>query len=209
MDDNVDNQSDEITVGTYFRTVGSSPKRIWLIDTPGVNSSQNVEHKLLTEKTICDSNVDLLIYLLNGENIGTEDDRKHLLFILEHYHGKILFVVNKLDRFRRGEDSVQETLDAVTADLINIGFKEPKVVPVSSYAAYLAKMELFHENIDEDEQDEYNLLSRKMKKLEYQFDKYYPEEIREAVSIESENEGYQLLLHSGVLHLEKLIYNMR
>lgn len=209
MDDNVENQSNEITVGTYFRTVGTSPKRIWFIDTPGVNYSQNVGHKLLTEKTICDSNTDLLIYLLNCSNIGTLDEREHLLFILEHYHGKILFVVNKLDCFRSGEDSVRETLDAVTAELMNIGFKEPNVVPISSYAAYLAKMKLFHENIDEDEQYEYKRLSRKMKKIEYQFEQYYPEEIKETVSLDSEKEEYHLLLHSGLLHLEKLIYNMR
>lgn len=87
MDDNVDNQSDEITVGTYFRTIGTLPKRIWLIDTPGVNSSRNVEHRKLAEESICDRSVDLLIYLLNGNNIGTDDDHRHLLFILEHYHG--------------------------------------------------------------------------------------------------------------------------
>lgn len=42
MDDNINNQTSEITVGTYFRTIKTSSKRIWLIDTPGVNSSQNI-----------------------------------------------------------------------------------------------------------------------------------------------------------------------
>lgn len=56
-----------------------------------MNSSQNIEHQQLTDRIICDTNGDLLIYLLNGENIGTDDDRKHLLFVLEKYHGNILF----------------------------------------------------------------------------------------------------------------------
>ena len=34
MEDNTDNRSSEITVGTFFRTIGQSPKRIWFIDTP-------------------------------------------------------------------------------------------------------------------------------------------------------------------------------
>lgn len=209
MDDNADNQSAEITVGTHFRTIGASSKRIWFIDTPGVNSSQDVEHKLLTENTICNTDADLLIYLLNGENIGTDDDHKHLLFVLERYRGNILFVVNKLDQFRKKEDSIAETIKAVIADLINIGFKDPQVVPVSSYAAYLAKMSIFAETLDEDEQDEFERMSRKMRKPEYQLNAYYPEEIKAAVTMESDDKSYQLLFHSGILHLEKIINNMR
>lgn len=209
MDDNINNQTSEITVGTHFRTVGISSKRIWFIDTPGVNSSQNIEHKLLTQKVICDTSADLLIYLLNGENIGTEDDREHLLFVLENYHGNILFVVNKLDRFRQKEDSIEETLNAVVEDLKYIGFENPKVVPVSSYAAYLAKMNIFSEPLDEDEQDEFERMSRKMKKTEYQLDKYYPEGIKSNVTIETDDENHQLLLHSGILHLEEIINSMR
>lgn len=209
MDDNADNQSSKITVGTHFRTIGSLSKRIWFIDTPGVNSSQDIEHKLLTEKIICDTSSDLLIYLLNGENIGSDDDRRHLLFVLEHYQGKILFVVNKLDRFRKKEDSIEQTLKIVLEDLTSIGFESPNVVPVSSYAAYLAKMNIFSESLNEDEQDEFNRMSRKMKKPEYQLDKYYPEEIKANVAIEFDDENHQLLLHSGILHLEEIINSMR
>lgn len=209
MDDNINNQTSEITVGTYFRTIKTSSKRIWLIDTPGVNSSQNIEHQQLTDRIICDTNGDLLIYLLNGENIGTDDDRKHLLFVSEKYHGNILFVVNKLDRFRKNEDSIEGTLKAVVEDLKIIGFENPYVVPVSSYAAYLAKMNIFSEPLDADEQDELERMSRKMKKPEYQLDKYYPEKIKAAVTIESDEESHQLLLHSGILHLEEIINSMR
>jgi GTPase Era involved in 16S rRNA processing len=209
MEDNADNHGSEITVGTFFRTVNQTSKRLWFIDTPGVNSSQNIEHRLLAENTICNTDSDLLIYLLNGENMGTDDDRKHLLFILEHYHGNILFVVNKLDRFRTKEDSVEETLNAAISDLTDIGFKLPKVVPVSSYAAYLAKMNIFAESLDEYDRDEYELLLRKMKKPEYQLDTYYSDVIADDVHLDCDDESHQLLLHSGLLHLEKIIYNMR
>lgn len=207
MDDNSDNPSPKITVGAFFRTIGQRPKRVWLIDTPGVNSSQNTDHKLLTEETIRNTEADLLIYLMNGENIGTDDDRKHLLFIQENYEGKILFVVNKVDRFRRGEDSIEETLKKVVFDLTDLGFENPEVVPVSSYAAYLAKMSIFSESLDEDDQDEYERLSRKMKKAEYQLGRYYSEEVRENINIGRKDQNRLLLLHSGLLHLEKMIYN--
>ncbi len=209
MEDNSDNNSSEIMVGTFFKTVNNNAKRIWLIDTPGVNSFQNTAHRMLTEEKICNTNADLLIYLLNGENIGTEDDRKHLLFILEKYRGKILFVVNKLDRFRKKEDSVKETLNSVISELTDMGFDSPDVVPISSYAAYLAKMKIFSEPLDEDEQDEYERMSRKLKKPEYQLDMYYPDTVKNSVCIDRDDESYQLLLHSGLLHLESIIYNIR
>ncbi len=209
MEDNSDNRSSVIMVGSFFRTVGTKAKRIWFIDTPGVNSSQDISHREIAEKTICSTDADLLIYLLNGENIGTDDDRKHLLFILENYHGKIIFVVNKLDRFRKKEDSVTATLETVISDLSNMGFEAPAVVPVSSYAAYLAKMSIFAEPLDEDEQDEFDRMSKKMKKKEYQFGNYYPDHIQSNVRVRREDENYQLLLHSGLPYLENIIYNMR
>lgn len=208
MEDNEMNDTAEIIVSTFFRTVGTKTKRTWYIDTPGVNSSQNTDHKDLTEETIKSLEVDLLIYLMNGENIGTYDDRKHLLFISQNYHGKILFVVNKLDCFRK-EDSVSETLEVVIEDLKEIGFESPCVVPISAYAGYLAKMSIFGENLDEDEQDELNRMFRKSKKEKYQFDTYFPENIQKSIHLENDGDAYQTLIHSGVLQLENLIYNMR
>ena len=209
MDDNTNNSSNEITVGTHFRTIGKDAKRIWFIDTPGVNSSQDEWHKKLAEDTIQSAESDLLIYLLNGENIGTEDDRKHLLFILENYHGKILFVVNKLDRFRKREDSVSETLNAVIRDLSDMGFENPDVVPVSAYAAYLAKLSIFGESLNEDEQDELDRMSRKMRKPEYQFNTYFSEDVQSNIQLTNDDENYQLLMHSGVLQLENIIRTLR
>lgn len=208
MDDNTNNISNEITVGTHFRTIGKCSKRIWFIDTPGVNSSQDDWHKRLAEETIRNVESDLLIYLLNGENIGTEDDRKHLCFILENYHGKILFVINKLDRFRKKEDSVSGTLNAAIHDLRDMGFENPEVVPVSAYAAYLAKLSIFGEFLNEDEQDELERMCRKMRKPEYHLDTYFPADVQSDIHITNNEDNYQLLMHSGVIQLENIIYKL-
>lgn len=206
MEDNSNNTSTEIVVGTFFRTLNNIGKRVWLIDTPGVNSSQDIAHKELAEKTIINTDADILIYLMNGENIGSDDDRKHLLFIQENYHGNILFVVNKLDKYR-SEDSVPETLNAVKDDLRGIGFKNPTVVPVSAYAGYLAKMNLFGETLNDDEQEELEMFYRKLKKEKYQFNGFYSEQYSN-IDV-SENKNEQLLLHSGLLSLEKILYDER
>lgn len=206
MLDDEKNLSNWITVGTYFRTLGKPPRRLWLMDTPGVNSSQNKEHKQITEQAIQGIHPDLLILLLNGTSIGTEDERRHLLFLSQNYHGKTLFVVNKLDTFQKEEDSIPETLQLVREDLNCLGFEETMVVPVSAYAAYLAKIKLFGGTLNEDEEDDLGFLSRKMKRTEYQLDHYYPEFVQ--IRLERENEEEKLLLHSGILHLEHMIYNL-
>lgn len=209
MEDHVQNTGQEIVVGTFFRTVGNGVKRIWLIDTPGVNSSQDKEHKEITERCINEVHSDMLIYLLNGENIGSDDDRTHLQFVLDNYEGTIVFVVNKLDKFRKKEDSVSDTLAAVVNDLKEIGFVNPLVVPISSSAAYLAKMSVFGDVLDEDDQDEFDRMARKLKKDEYQFDTYYPDFAKSAHNIDNLTDEYQLLLHSGILQLENILYRMR
>jgi len=148
--------------------------------------------------------------LKNIDSSDTASHKKSDIITETNYHKKILFIVNKADRFRKKEDSVSETIRKVTQDLKEIGFADPLYVfPISSYAAYLAKMRIFGEELNEDEQDEYERMLRKLKKEEYQFDTYYPDDIQESVYIESNDDSYQLLMHSGILHLEKIIYNMR
>jgi hypothetical protein len=145
----------------------------------------------------------LLIYLLNGENIGTDDDRKHLRFIAEHYHGAILFLVNKLDHFTKGEDSVPATLQRVAADLLQIGYQNPQVYPISAYAAYLAKMSLYGEDLTDDEIDDLEFRKRKLSREEFQFFKYYDAAVPE---IQEGDELGLLLRNSGILSFEKIIY---
>ena len=209
MDDNTLNTSSEIIVGTHFRTLGRNAKRIWLIDTPGVNSSQNKAHKDIAERYIKETKADTLVYLLNGENIGSDDDCNHLRFVFENYKGNIVFVVNKLDKFRKKEDSVSETLSAVVSELTEIGFVSPLVVPISSAAAYLSKMSIYEETLDEEDQDELDRMARKLKKDEYQFDTYYPDTMDEELKGDIDSESYQVLLHSGILQLEKILYRLR
>ncbi|MCH5193404.1 MAG: dynamin family protein [Oscillospiraceae bacterium] len=203
MDDNEDNISSEIVVGTRFRSLSEIENRVCFIDTPGVNSSQNKEHKELTNEVISDDNCDLLIFLLNGENIGSDDDAKHLRYVAENYHGDIIFLINKLDKFKKDIDSVSETLKNAHDDLMKMGYNDPKVYPISAYAAYLAKMVIYGEKLTEDEEDDLNFRKRKLSKEEFQYYRYYDVE---APLIDETKEDEVLLRNSGILSLEKIIY---
>ena len=208
MDDNANNQTSHIAVGTHFRTVLPVSDRVWLLDTPGVNSAANTEHKNISEELIQGSDADLLIYLLNGEAIGTDDEKRHLLFIREHCKCRIVFVINKVDSYRKNEDSIAQTILDTKADLEKTGFQDPRVVPVSAYAAYLAKQAYWGGQLDEDETDELERLKRKMKRPEFQLQTFYPHELEVELPAES-GENEQLMLHSGILNLENIIYQAK
>lgn len=202
MEDNQENDSIEIYVGTKFRSITDLTTRICFVDTPGVNSSRDKEHKEITKRVIeKKGKYHLLIFLFNGENIGTEDDARYLNYIREVYTGDILFLVNKLDSFKKGEDSISETLQKVKDNLLEIGFNSPKVYPISAYAAYLAKMTIFGEKLNEDEMDDINFRKRKLSLPEFRYDKYF-----ENQSFEIEDENKELLRNSGILALEEIIY---
>lgn len=164
MDDNEENTSDRITVGSYFRTpLHKAAAPLWLIDTPGVNSSRDAEHKEVAGAALQNIQADVLVYLLNATQLGTDDEFRHLSFIHENYKGKIIFVVNKLDEFRSGEDSVPEALEAVKAMLGDIGFQESLVLPISARWGYLAKRKLYENDLTEDEEDEFRLINTSRK----------------------------------------------
>lgn len=203
MTDNEDNHSTEIYVGTRFRSLADVNQRVWFIDTPGVNSSMDKAHREISNGAIKSLDCDILLYLFNGENIGSDDDIRHLKFVKENYTGKVIFLVNRLDHYKKDIDSVKETLEAVYKDLKKIGFDDPKVYPLSAYAAYLAKMSLYGESLTEDELDDLDFVKRKLKKEEFSYERYYPVQVYGGYK---DNETATLLLHSGILSLEQMIY---
>lgn len=206
MKDNESNSGSEIFVGAKFRSMRDIDIPVCFIDTPGVNSSQDKEHKKIAETDILGSKYEKLMYVMNGENIGTDDDRRHLEFVAKNYRGDIVFVVNKLDRYRK-EDSIPDTLQRLRKELEGLGYRQPVICPVSAYAAYLAKMDLFGEELNEDELDELDRFYRKFGKEEYQLNRYYPADDLDIGVLEDKNQ--QLLLHSGILSLEKILYEER
>lgn len=206
MDDNKANDTTDIIVGTRFRSVTEIEEKICFIDTPGVNSSMNIEHRKIANEAINSIECDLLLYLFNGENIGSDDDIRHLNYVKDNYQGKIIFLVNRLDHYKKGIDSVRETIEKQKKDLIELGFKAPVIYPISAYAAYLAKMSLYGEPLSEAELEEMTDLMRILKKEDFSYEKYYSNVIDDTEKVS--DSIYQLLVHSGVLALEKIIYNI-
>jgi len=127
-------------------------RHIWeLIDTPGVNSTSDRDHREVTEAYIKSNQYDVLLYILNGGHLGTKDDLAHLQFIYKFVpHHKVIFVINKVDQFRKSQDSIEDSLVTMNIQLKKLGFVDPMIQPISAHAGYLIKRELQDHELSED-----------------------------------------------------------
>jgi small GTP-binding protein len=202
MEDNSKNKDSDISVGTYFRSIQDIQNKMCIIDTPGVNSALDKEHKQLTEQVILEKNYDKLVFVLNAENIGTVDDRLHLSFVCENVKDKpIIFVINKLDTYDKSEDSITEKIFAVKKELQEIGFNNPIICPVSAQAAMLVKKKMWNEAMAEDELFTYEMYKRRFTDKSYNLSLY--SDVEDTSNLANEDE---VLLHNiGYMTLEKII----
>jgi ribosome biogenesis GTPase A len=194
------------SIASYFTASGHSQVRICLIDTPGTNFAVNRNHGELTRKAILEECYDKLIYVLNTNRLGSEDEIKHLKYVYENVpEEKVIFVLNKLDKFKSAEDSISESIEGVRADLQKIGYANPIICPISAYFSLLLKMK--HNNdepLDADYQDDFNRLVKKFCKPEYNLSAYYDEFIEDIA-----HDGDELLkmsFISGMYGFENKLY---
>jgi small GTP-binding protein len=200
LHDEIDSKGVKKYVSTYFRHLNKKQSRLCLIDTPGINSSLNRDHTQITLQTIRKEKYDKVLYVVNAENIGTTDDQKYLQFICEQVgEDKLIFVVNKLDRFRVPQDSIDESIQNLREDLKKLGINHPIICPVSSYAGVLAKKKLFGLALNEDEADDFLFLKSKFNKEDYNLSKFYS---GDGISMTKDME---LLKNCGLLGLEQII----
>jgi GTPase Era involved in 16S rRNA processing len=133
----------------------SSPfevSRIRLIDTPGVDSSRNPEHKEITRATLENIPSDILLYVIPVANYGSEDDYVHLSYVLKKAkYRKIIFVLNMMDECDSEDDSVEDIVSNVRAHLEKIGFSNPVICPVSARAGFVLKSALHGEKLTDTE----------------------------------------------------------
>ena len=110
----------------------------------------------------------MILFVSNGQYNGTIDERKILEFIYKKNKRPIIFALNQLDRFKSSADNVANMLSDFTNELKSIGFKTPKVFPVSAQFAYLSRLDYR----DEDEELELEQLKRRFSKDFYDLPKY-------------------------------------
>lgn len=113
-----------------------------LVDTPGPNNSIDKEHRAVTYRALESRSKPVVAYLLNASQLGVNDDSNLLNDVAESMkvggkqsRDRFIFVLNKLDQFRYGEDSVEDALADVRAYLNDRGIKNANIYPASAITA--------------------------------------------------------------------------
>lgn len=205
----------ELKTCTYMNILNKDKERICLIDTPGINSYLNINHKEITEKVINSNDYNKLIYVINATNIGAKDDINYINQIYNTVKGKqIIFVLNKIDLFRLSEDSIEESINKLKEELESIGFDKPIVCPVSAYAGLLFKNIIIGNKLNEDEELECEILLKKFSKEKYDLSKYYKSrvninniKINNSINFKNYNliQIIECMVRTGIYSLEELI----
>ncbi len=182
---------------------GLGGKRFVIYDSPGVNFSENTEHRKITERFIENKEYDCLVYLMNATQLGTNDDEAHLEFVKKNIgRKKILFVINKIDTFNPEEEDMGRMIEGQKIRLREKGFPDPAVCVVSARAALLAKKNR-KERLGRVETRE---LHNYMDKFEIMgLDGFYGRNFQGIGVPDSSQEETQLLKNCGMAYLENII----
>lgn len=201
LEDNNENKSSLIIVGTYFESALAG-KRIVLIDSPGVNSSQNQEHARITEQVLHAGRHRLILYVLNATQLGTNDESRHLELVRQKLgRRKIIFVMNKIDKLISEDEDLMGILERQKNFLVSKGFTNAMICPVSSRAAYLARKKQ-RDSLSRIEQRE---IENYMYKFEESSLTEYYETVLDRPGYTSKDETEALLINCGFSYLETIL----
>lgn len=145
-----------------------------LVDTPGPNNSMNREHQNITYRALNNDSNNLILYVLNGTQLSTNDDASLLSYVSEQIrkggkqmHDRFLFVVNKMDDFDPEEEDIAQAINAAREYLAQYGIEQPQIFPCSAFTALELRTQLKDVDID-------NIGRRELKEL--------PPKARETIS---------------------------
>ena len=195
----------------FVSTIGM---QLVLVDTPGPNNARNKNHEKLTYEMLEDSDKSLVLYVLNGEALGINDNEKLLDYVCKcmqeggkQSRDRYLFVVNKLDVFKLKEaNRIVKALNEEQKCLEDRGIFTPCLFPVSALSA----LELRTEEKDIEALSKFKDRSRESSF--YHFDNYYdfnhlPMVVRNRLQtiLDKGNPEQVVEIHTGIVSIEQAI----
>lgn len=193
-----------------------------LVDTPGPNNSRDPEHRAATFRMLSESSKTVVLYIMNATQLAVDDDNNLLSHVAESMkvggkqsRDRFIFVVNKLDDFKKGEDSVDAALQKVKDYLADNGIENPNIYPASALTALNIRT-ILAKSDDDDDDDVYEAKGKVRKfnrNEEMHFERYAPLPAsvrgqianRLAEAVEKNDVNEQALIHSGIVPVEEAI----
>ncbi len=191
-----------VFMASYFSCCVSRGIRLCIVDTPGINTALHRSHADITREVLRTETYDMVLYVVSPTNLGTDAEVQHLKWVAQNLPSeKIVFVLNKLDNYREGSDSIEESIYTLKKDLMEYGFKSPVICPISAYFSYLLKLKMTGQDLSDDEAEEYAYLSRKFMRSSYDLSRYYGDDTLGGDATEE----LKLSKRAGLHGLEKII----
>ncbi|PGR04079.1 dynamin family protein [Priestia megaterium] len=139
-----------IKVAGDIPNIRSHKMNLVLVDTPGPNNSMNSAHRDHTYRVIKNDSKPMVLYVLNGTQLHTDDDKALLTAVAAQMRAggkqskdRFIFAVNKVDNFDPEKEDVRGVLENVEMYLRDHGIMNPNIYPVS---AELAKVIRKHQS---------------------------------------------------------------
>lgn len=213
---NDDLKVSEVIIKGKIDFVSSAGMKLVLVDTPGPNNSRDKRHEEMTYKMIADSDKSLVLYVMNGQQLGINDEKIFLDYVCQNMkkggkqsRERFIFAVNKMDAFKpkdEGEDCIERALNSVKLGLEDRGIYNPNIFPVTAAAA-------LEKRIEDDEPMAIDNFRRGVKKYRaLHFDNYYqyshlPQAVRRRIEkwIETTEGDDQMEIHTGIVSIEQAI----
>lgn len=139
--------------------VTSKDVSLVLVDTPGPNNSRDPEHKAATYRMLSESSKTVVLYILNATQLAVNDDYNLLSHVADSMkvggkqsRDRFIFVVNKLDDFKKGEDSIEAAITKVRDYLRDNGIENANIYPASALTALNIRTILAESDDDDDDE---------------------------------------------------------
>lgn len=142
--------------------IESKDLQLVLTDTPGPNNSRTDEHKEHTYSLLQADYKPMILYVLNGTQLETNDDNSLLNDVAKAMNSggrqaqeRFIFVLNKADEFdpAKGED-VPKKVNDVKAYLEKHNIHNPRIFPAASRMAKVIRQYLNNQPLTETEEDD-------------------------------------------------------
>ena len=151
---NADVKVSTVEIKGKIPCVSSVGMKLVLVDTPGPNNSRDKSHEEMTYKMIADSDKSLVLYVMNGQQLGINDEKIFLDYVCQSMKDggkkareRFIFAVNKMDAFSPdpqddGPECITKALNNVKAGLEDREIYNPNIFPVCSLPALQKRAEM-------------------------------------------------------------------
>lgn len=191
-------------INTYFNSE-ISKKKVNIIDTPGVNYSEDKSHSDITKNELKNKEIDILVYVTSILTWGTDDEYEYLKFIKENVrYKKMIVVINKVDEIKIEDSTVDENISNAKKYLLKLDLKNLTICPLSAYVGSILKRSIHKENLSRREERLVSLyINQFTNEKDFELSKFY------SINLENrnDNELIKAYINTGLPIFERVLYD--